>query len=474
MRGRQAAQRRSSAVPRTREMRKFFCQLKSSYRASSDCAALYNSRVPTELQREKTKNSCTHRHQLVTEDDSASSQNFRSFKEYQLQLVGYSLCSPGVLCMRVRARTARSRIQTYCSRIARQARGMHSVVKMPRTLRRRKKDFFSFASLLLAPRARPKYQPRLDIFLGGKRHARESKLKFLIPWGPSSSSNSSSSVHGGCKDFGCDKCEEKFGNKSHLLFHLKTVNEGRKDLAFKVFKNYLCDNCGKKLRNKRNLLYHITTVHEGRKDYACNKCEKKFGKKQNLLDHQKSVHEGRKDYSCHKCEKKFGNRNYFYKHQKIVHESCKDFACDKCDKKFGYKSHLLVHQKTIHQGRKDFVCDKCEKKFTQNPHLLAHVKIVHEGRKDYACDKCEKKFGLKQQLVVHQRTVHKGRKDYACDKCEKKFGKKHNLLAHLKIVHEGRKDYACNQCEKKFGKKSDLLKHQRTVHEDGKKMQEKS
>uniref|UniRef100_A0ABD2WZM0 Uncharacterized protein n=1 Tax=Trichogramma kaykai TaxID=54128 RepID=A0ABD2WZM0_9HYME len=108
-----AAHRRSSAVPRTREMRKFFFQLKSSYRASSDCCtALYNSRVPTESQRGNTKNSCSHRHQLVTEDDSASSQNFRSFKEYQLQLVA-----------------------------------------------------------------------RLDIFLGGKRHARESKLKFLIPWG---------------------------------------------------------------------------------------------------------------------------------------------------------------------------------------------------------------------------------------------------------------------------------------------------
>ncbi|CAB0043928.1 unnamed protein product [Trichogramma brassicae] len=293
-------------------------------------------------------------------------------------------------------------------------------------------------------------------------------------------------IHGGRKDYACEKCEQKFGLKSNLIRHQKAVHDGRKD--------YTCDNCEKKFANKSNLLLHQRTVHEGRQDYACNKCEKKFGRKPHLLRHRREVHEGRKDYACDECGKKFSQNSDLFRHQKSVHEGRKDFACDKCEKKFveksklirhlkivhegrkvyecdncekkfGQKSYLLIHQRTVHEGRKDFACDKCEKKFGHKSDLLKHQRTVHEDRKDFACDKCERMFGFKTHLLIHQSAVHEGRRDHACDKCEKKFGIRRTLILHQKTVHEGRKDFACDNCEKKFGYQSDLSKHQRTVHE---------
>ncbi|CAB0038581.1 unnamed protein product [Trichogramma brassicae] len=264
-------------------------------------------------------------------------------------------------------------------------------------------------------------------------------------------------VHKGGKDFVCDKCEKEFWRKSHLLIHHKTVHDGHKDFA--------CDLCEKKFGDSSTLIRHKKIVHEGRKDYACDECEKKFGLKQHLLLHQKTVHDGRKDFACDLCEKKFGDSSTLIRHKKGFHERCKDFVCDKCQKKFGHKFDLSRHRMTVHDGRKDFACDKCEKKFGQKSHLLLHQRAVHENRKDFVCDKCEKKFGDSSTLIRHKKIVHEGRKDYACDECEKTFGLKQLLLLHQKTIHEGRKDYACKNCEKKFGVQSSLIRHQRAVHE---------
>ncbi|CAB0030963.1 unnamed protein product [Trichogramma brassicae] len=188
--------------------------------------------------------------------------------------------------------------------------------------------------------------------------------------------NTKRTVHDGFKDYAC-KCENKFGQKGHLLIHQRTVHDGRKD--------YLCDKCQQTFGHKSSLLLHQKTVHEGRKDYKCDKCEKKFGTKQHFLYHQRAVHESRKDYACDKCKKKFGVQSNLIRHQKIIHENRKDYKCDKCEKKFGLKSNLLKHQNT-------------------------HQYVVHKDRKDYECDQCEKRFVKKSNFFMHQKTVHKGRK----------------------------------------------------------------
>ncbi|CAB0041291.1 unnamed protein product [Trichogramma brassicae] len=264
-------------------------------------------------------------------------------------------------------------------------------------------------------------------------------------------------VHKSHKDYSCNKCEKKFGQKVYLRIHQKTAHESQKD--------YVCGKCEKKFGYKWLLLLHQKTVHEGRKDYTCDKCETKFGLKFNLLKHKRIVHEGRKDYACDKCNKKFGSKSELLRHQKLVHNGQKDYECNKCKNKFGQKSDLLKHQRTVHEGRKDHACDKCEKKFGRKSDLLKHQKIVHEGRKDYTCDKCEKKFGERSNLIKHQEIVHEGRKDFACDKCGKKFGQKIQLNTHQKTIHEGLKDFACENCEQKFVEKRKLMRHQMAVHE---------
>ncbi|CAB0034296.1 unnamed protein product, partial [Trichogramma brassicae] len=155
--------------------------------------------------------------------------------------------------------------------------------------------------------------------------------------------------------------------------HQKTIHEGCKD--------YICEKCEKKFRKKSDLFKHQRIIHEGRKDHACDNCEKKFGYKSDLLHHQKTVHEGRKDHACRNCERKFGSKSDLLKHQKIVHEGRKDYECDNCEKKFGYKSDLYKHQKTVHEGRKDYACDKCEKRFGFKSSLIRHRRAIHEWSK---------------------------------------------------------------------------------------------
>ncbi|CAB0029714.1 unnamed protein product [Trichogramma brassicae] len=155
------------------------------------------------------------------------------------------------------------------------------------------------------------------------------------------------------------------GAVAYSLYAIHLFHEGRKDHA--------CDICEKKFGQKSSLISHQRTVHEGQKDFACDKCDKKFGHKSHLIKHQKTVHEGRKDYACGECEKKFGHKRILLLHKKTVHEGRKDYRCDKCEKKFGHKSHLIKHQKTVHEGRKDYICDKCEKAFG---HKQIAMKVV--------------------------------------------------------------------------------------------------
>ncbi|CAB0037002.1 unnamed protein product [Trichogramma brassicae] len=194
------------------------------------------------------------------------------------------------------------------------------------------------------------------------------------------------------------RCLRRINSILRDVLHQKTVHEGRKD--------FTCDKCDKKFGDKNQLKRHQTSVYEARRDYICDKCEKKFGNRGNLNKDQKTVHEGRKDYPCDKYEKKFVQKQNLLIHQKIVHEGRRDFVCDKREKKFGHKQHLLYHQRKVHEGRQDLTCDKCERKFGYKGHLLLHIKTVHENLKEYACDKCEKKFGRKADFIRHQNAVH--------------------------------------------------------------------
>lgn len=63
--------------------------------------------------------------------------------------------------------------------------------------------------------------------------------------------------------------------KHHKLVHL---NE----------RNFACDVCGKKFGERGNLNKHIKGVHEEKRDYECNVCGRKFAFKDGLNRHMKT------------------------------------------------------------------------------------------------------------------------------------------------------------------------------------------
>ncbi|CAB0032085.1 unnamed protein product, partial [Trichogramma brassicae] len=81
--------------------------------------------------------------------------------------------------------------------------------------------------------------------------------------------------------------------------HRNIISRNSATRAVPSRKDYACDKCEKKFGQKSKLFRHQKTVHEGRKDFACDKCEKKFGLKSQLFSHQKTVHEER-EFPCNR------------------------------------------------------------------------------------------------------------------------------------------------------------------------------
>ena len=66
------------------------------------------------------------------------------------------------------------------------------------------------------------------------------------------------------KQFKCDICNVRFGQKSNLNNHVETVYEGKK--------RFKCDICNAEFGQKSNLNVHVATVHEGKKQFKCGFC----------------------------------------------------------------------------------------------------------------------------------------------------------------------------------------------------------
>lgn len=81
------------------------------------------------------------------------------------------------------------------------------------------------------------------------------------------------------KIFGCDICEQRFHQKSHLKTHMR-IHTGEKPFS--------CNICGNIFRHQYSLDRHIR-VHTGEKPFACDVCSKGFSHLWDLKRH-KSVH----------------------------------------------------------------------------------------------------------------------------------------------------------------------------------------
>jgi len=120
-------------------------------------------------------------------------------------------------------------------------------------------------------------------------------------------------ANGKQKNYKCEICGKKFGQKTNLNTHVKTVHEKQR--------NYKCKICGKEFGFKHNVNRHIITVHEKQRDYKCTNCGKEFGQKVTLSDHISSIHKKKGKYKCDYCSKTFPRKYFKEKHEKRIHNT---------------------------------------------------------------------------------------------------------------------------------------------------------
>ena len=78
-------------------------------------------------------------------------------------------------------------------------------------------------------------------------------------------------------------------------------------------KIHQCRLCMKTLKNPAHLLLHIKSVHERRKDEKCHICDKKFARKNDLQKHI-IRHKKVQNYVCAKC-----GRGYAFRYELTNH-----------------------------------------------------------------------------------------------------------------------------------------------------------
>lgn len=85
----------------------------------------------------------------------------------------------------------------------------------------------------------------------------------------------------GSKDFVCPICPAKsFARKYDLTRHMNICHE----------RNFECDVCGKKFGQKSVLKSHVVTVHQKLQSFACDCCGLKFGTNSSMKRHRQAKH----------------------------------------------------------------------------------------------------------------------------------------------------------------------------------------
>ena len=110
--------------------------------------------------------------------------------------------------------------------------------------------------------------------------------------------------------------------------------------------DYNCRHCGSEFKDRNQMLYHVKTMHDGRQ-FACRQCQRSYSSKGGLTEHVKKMHNNLTRYRCETCRKGFMNRSLYYDHV-AAHTGVKRHTCSMCEMRFTNKCTLKTHVKRFH------------------------------------------------------------------------------------------------------------------------------
>ena len=162
------------------------------------------------------------------------------------------------------------------------------------------------------------------------------------------------STHNKLKAFQCEVegCSKSYSDGSGLSAHKKRAHEG----AY-----HECPECGKRFGHKSHMTRHHKTVHKEEKPYKCAKCGLQFGRNFSLTLHIKLVHEKIRAFKCKLCEKSFGQAGDRKRHMEIVHSKIR-YPCtwQACTHQALTRNHLKNHIRRAHTKEWSLECKPCE------------------------------------------------------------------------------------------------------------------
>ena len=195
-------------------------------------------------------------------------------------------------------------------------------------------------------------------------------------------------------DHECQRCHKKFGFKSDLNRHVRTVHERER--------GHDCAECGKSFGEARNRDRHVRSVHQGIRSAPCRICGASFTQDGNLLTHVEQVHEKRMrhPHRCSECDHVAVLPVNLRVHQIAVHTDVRfacAFGCDAAQTTLGHlaHSHLKRHHAITHRyivyalsklttapapapiRRARIKCRRCFRRFTSLEHLKHHMFDKH-------------------------------------------------------------------------------------------------
>ena len=154
-------------------------------------------------------------------------------------------------------------------------------------------------------------------------------------------------------------------------------------------KPYNCDKCIQRFSNKSHLIRHVKFIHNNQQIYNCEICSLSFNKKNKLTKHV-FKHGAKKNYKCYFpfCEKSFftegrlkvhinNHKNEFTTEIKETEYEKKFYKCpfEDCLKTYSSSYNLSVHITTFHNKISEFIC-VCSKAFKHKCSLEKH-KLKH-------------------------------------------------------------------------------------------------